>query len=51
MAAFLDANGLPLEAPDEDIVNVMRGVAAGTVSEDELAAWIRPRVGRLGQGG
>jgi death-on-curing protein len=44
MAAFLDMNGLALNASDEEVVRVMRGVAAGVVSEAELAAWIRATV-------
>lgn len=39
--AFLDINGVELSAPEADAVWVMRGVAEGTVSEGDLAAWIR----------
>lgn len=41
MAAFLDANGLRLEAPDEEVVDLMRRVASSDVSLDDLAIWIR----------
>lgn len=44
MAAFLDVNGLHLEAPDEDVVDLMRRVASGDVSLNNLAAWIRAHV-------
>lgn len=38
---FLALNGLELKAGDADCVLTMLSVAAGTLSEDELAAWIR----------
>jgi death-on-curing protein len=41
MAAFLDANGLSLEARDEEVADVMRRVASGDVGLDDLAIWIR----------
>lgn len=41
MAAFLDMNGLTMNASDDEVVTVMRRVAAGTLSEEELANWIR----------
>ena len=41
MAAFLDMNGLELTATDEEVVDTVRGVAAGTVGEAELVAWIK----------
>ena len=44
MAAFLDMNGLELTATDEAVVDLMRGVAAGTVSEAGLVAWISANV-------
>lgn len=46
MAAFLDMNGLELTATDEGVVDLVRGVAAGSVSETELVAWIRANVRR-----
>lgn len=45
MAVFLDINGLRLEAPDEEVVDLMRRVAAGDVGEDDLATWVREHVG------
>ncbi len=37
---FLALNGLDLEASDIDCVVVMRDLAAGDLSEPDLAAWI-----------
>jgi len=41
VAAFLDVNGLELEAEDPDVVRVMRQLAAGDVTEQQLAEWVR----------
>ncbi|HEY4320364.1 MAG TPA: type II toxin-antitoxin system death-on-curing family toxin [Gemmatimonadales bacterium] len=38
---FLGLNGRELQADEADVVEVMVGVADGTVSEDDLAAWLR----------
>lgn len=38
---FLALNGMELRAVDADCVMTMLSVAAGTLSEDDLAAWIR----------
>ena len=38
---FLRLNGLMLNATDADAVLVMLGVAAGDVSEDQFADWLR----------
>ena len=38
---FLALNGPELQAEDADCVLTMLAVAAGTLSEDDLAAWIR----------
>ena len=46
MATFLGINGLALEATDADVVTEILALAGGTVSEDELAAWIRRHVVR-----
>jgi death on curing protein len=40
MAVFLDLNGWTLDAPESEVVTVMLGVAAGQVSEEDLAAWL-----------
>jgi death-on-curing protein len=44
LAALLELNGIRLEAQDDEVVDVMRGVAAGTLTERHLADWIRGRV-------
>ena len=41
---FLADNGARLEFEPPDAVRLMEGVAAGDVSETELAAWIRSRL-------
>jgi death-on-curing protein len=41
IAAFLDINGHDLQATDADVVTQMLGLAAGQISEPELADWIR----------
>jgi death-on-curing protein len=38
---FLNLNGFELEATDADCVITMLGVAAGEVSEESFAAWLR----------
>lgn len=40
MAVFLDLNGWSLEAPEPDVVRIMLGVAAGEISEKQLATWV-----------
>jgi death-on-curing protein len=44
LVAFLDINGLRLEARDEEVVDLMRRVASGDVGLDDLAVWIREHV-------
>ena len=44
MATFLGINGYELTATDEDGVGEMLALAAGHISEAELARWIRVRV-------
>jgi death-on-curing protein len=41
MVTFLGINGYELDATDGDVVGEMLALADGTVSEDELADWIR----------
>jgi death on curing protein len=41
---FLDLNGHLLTASDVDCVMTIMGLAAGEISEDELAGWIRAHV-------
>jgi death-on-curing protein len=44
---FLEPNGKDLAAEETDVVQVMTTLAAGTLSEARLAAWLRERVVRL----
>jgi death-on-curing protein len=37
--AFLEANGIGVQATQEDAYATILGLAAGTVSEEELAQW------------
>jgi death on curing protein len=41
MEVFLMINGFDLEIEDEDAIATFRALAAGDLSEDELATWIR----------
>jgi death on curing protein len=41
---FLQMNGRELTADEVDAANTMRSVAAGKVTEEQLAAWISERV-------
>lgn len=41
MATFLALNGLDLDAPETEVVTVMLDLAAGSLSEAELADWLR----------
>jgi death-on-curing protein len=41
MATFLGVNGYELTATDTDVVSEFVALAAGTVSEEGLADWIR----------
>lgn len=43
MVTFLGVNGYAFAATDEDVVVQFVALAAGNVSEDELATWIRSR--------
>jgi death on curing protein len=47
LATFLRLNGLRLQTPEEDVVKEILALAAGERSEEELAAWVRSRVGPL----
>ena len=40
MVVFLGLNGFDLEAAEEEVVSVMVGLAAGSVTERGLAGWI-----------
>jgi death-on-curing protein len=39
-AVFLEINGRTLDAPEAETVAIFTGLAAGTVGEEELAAWL-----------
>ena len=43
LVTFLGVNGYDLEATDADVIAEMLALAAGRVSEEELADWIRTR--------
>lgn len=43
MATFLGVNGYAFDGTDEDVVAQFVALAAGNVSEDALATWIRAR--------
>ena len=44
---FLGLNGKDLDATESEVVQVMTALAAGSLSEPDLAAWIRERLTRL----
>jgi death on curing protein len=44
MTVFLGLNGLDLRAPETEAVAVIIDLAAGTLTEGELADWLRLRV-------
>ncbi len=46
MVVFLGLNGLDLVADERDVVAVMLRTASGTMSEADLAQWIRERARR-----
>jgi death-on-curing protein len=46
MAVFAELNGYPLEAPEEEVVQVMLAVADRRCTEKELAQWVRAHVMR-----
>ena len=46
IATFLGVNGHELDVTDADVITHMIGLAAGNLSEDDLAAWIRAHVKR-----
>lgn len=41
MYVFLKVNGWDLDAPEPEVVLVMQSLAAGELSEDELAQWLK----------
>lgn len=44
---FLGLNGKDLDATEAEVVQAMTTLAAGSLSEPDLASWIRARVTRL----
>lgn len=44
MAVFAGLNGYEIEAPEDEIVGIMLSLAAGELSEPELAGWVRSRL-------
>jgi death on curing protein len=46
IATFLGLNGWELSATDADVVTEFVALAAGRVTEDELAAWVRQHSAR-----
>ena len=43
---FLGLNGKELDATEPDVVETMTALAGGTLSEDDLATWMRERIVR-----
>ena len=41
LVAFLDLNGTDLLASDREAADMIRGLAAGAITEDDLADWVR----------
>ena len=44
LATFVALNGHELEAPEEEVVQVMVAVAARRLRQEDLAAWVRARL-------
>lgn len=44
MGVFLGLNGQEIDAPETEVVAVMLSLAAGELSEEHLADWIRSRL-------
>jgi death on curing protein len=44
MNDFIERNGFELVVDDDEVFEILIGVAAGNVSEGELAAWLSPRI-------
>ena len=44
MLTFLEANGIVLEATNEDVAEAGLAVASGTMGYDELLAWVQQRL-------
>jgi len=48
MAIFVELNGQELEAPEEEVVQVMLAVADRRCTERELAEWVRAHLIKKG---
>lgn len=46
MYVFLGLNGWRIQAKDEEVVQLMEGVASGSVTETALAAWLGEHMAR-----
>jgi death-on-curing protein len=44
MGVFLGLNGLAIKAPETEVVSFMLALAAGALTEEELADWLRSRI-------
>jgi death-on-curing protein len=44
MAVFAELNGFELDAPEQDVVEQMLRLAAGSLDEEGLADWLRQRL-------
>jgi death-on-curing protein len=49
MAVFLGLNGREIDAAEAEVVTVMLDLAAGVLTEEQLADWIRSRLTSTGQ--
>ena len=47
MAVFLGLNGKELDATEPELVQVMTALAAGSLKEPQLVAWVRGHIVRL----
>ncbi|MCX6552295.1 MAG: type II toxin-antitoxin system death-on-curing family toxin [Acidobacteria bacterium] len=47
MLTFLAINGQDVDADDEDVLSTMLALAAGRLTEAQLAAWLRSRMVRM----
>lgn len=47
MEVFLLANDLELNADDDDIYELIMGIASGTCAREEVEAWLRSRLKQL----
>ncbi len=47
MAVFLGLNGKALDATEPELVQVITALAAGSLKEPQLAAWVRDHMVRL----